>query len=150
MIEEFVCPNGRMSVNGVCPIFEGDDGQIKDIKKKDVEQKGVFEFDFELPTNSAFESAGNIISNNINAYNSYVQDKLGIPPIASNLLTGALTIATGSFIPIASKLFIGNALNRNEQKRIQNITNQDTQGDINIIDFQNKNDIAIVTGKQLA
>ena len=155
MIEEFICPNGRMSVNGVCPIFEGDDGQIKDIKKtstynalkedeifgeKDVEQKGVFEFDFELPTNSAFESAGNIISNNINAYNSYVQDKLGIPPIASNLLTGALTIATGSFMPIASKLFIGNALNRNEQKRIQNITNKDTQGDINIIDFQNKND----------
>ena len=43
MIKEFVCPNGRMSVNGVCPIFEGSDGQIKDMQ----EPKGTFKFDFE-------------------------------------------------------------------------------------------------------
>ena len=39
MIKEFICPNGRMSINGVCPIFEGDDGQIKDFNKPN---KGVF------------------------------------------------------------------------------------------------------------
>ena len=32
-MNEFICPNGRMSVNGVCPIFEGDDGQKKDFLK---------------------------------------------------------------------------------------------------------------------
>ena len=41
--QEFICPNGRMSVNGVCPIFEGDDGQIKDFNKPN---KNFFEFDF--------------------------------------------------------------------------------------------------------
>ena len=58
MIKEFICPNGRMSINGVCPLFEGDDGQIKDFNKpktfdekyseiEDIEkdrQKGFFEF----------------------------------------------------------------------------------------------------------
>ena len=66
-MKEFVCPNGRMSVNGVCPIFEGDDGQVKDFNK--TSQKGIFNFDFEDPTESTFESADNIISKNINTYN---------------------------------------------------------------------------------
>ena len=44
MIQEFICPNGRMSVNGVCPIFEGDDGQIKDIKNK---KTSTYDVEFE-------------------------------------------------------------------------------------------------------
>ena len=59
-MNEFICPNGRMSVNGVCPIFEGDDGQVKDFKDN---EKGIFEFDFEKPTKAAFEKADNIITN---------------------------------------------------------------------------------------
>ena len=146
MIQEFVCPNGRMSVNGVCPIFEGDDGQIKDIKKKSTydalkedeifeEDKEVFEFDFEAPTESAFESASNIIGNNLSAYNNYVEDKLGIPPLAQNVFTGALMLATGNPLPLFTQFAAGDALRRQEIDRIRNITNQDTQGDINIIDF---------------
>ena len=85
-MQEFICPNGRMSVNGVCPIFEGDDGQIKDYQtpktfdqkyddiediEKERKKSGFFKFDFEKETPSAKKSAGNIISENIGAYNSF-------------------------------------------------------------------------------
>ena len=143
MIQEFVCPNGRMSVNGVCPIFEGDDGQIKDFKKKSTydalkedeifgekdikEEKGIFEFDFEKPTESAFESADNIIKNNITTYQNFVSDKLGISPKVQTFGTfasmayglsgggGALAIAGPLVIPF----IMGNAL-KNKQKKIDN------------------------------
>ena len=51
-MNEFVCPNGRMSVNGVCPIFEGDDGQKKDFTDK----SGYFQWDFDEPTKASKES----------------------------------------------------------------------------------------------
>ena len=141
MIQEFVCPNGRMSVNGVCPIFEGDDGQIKDIKKtstydamkEDEFTKDRLEFDFEAPTESAFESASNIIGNNLSAYNNYVEDKLGIPPIAQNIFTAGLMFATGSPLPLITQFATGSALRNSETSRIQNITDKDTQGTINTI-----------------
>jgi|TARA_R100000081_G_C4735589_1_gene125913 hypothetical protein len=162
MIQEFICPNGRMSVNGVCPIFEGDDGQIKDIKNKKTstydamkedeifeEDKGVFEFDFEKPTESAFESADNIISSNIKTYQNFVEDKLGISPQIQTLGTfgsmafglsqggGALSVLGPLAIPFIGGAIINQNKNQNETDRIQTITDQDTQGDINIIDFQN-------------
>ena len=149
MIKEFVCPNGRMSVNGVCPIFEGDDGQIKDFKKistydalkedeifgeKDIkEEKGIFEFDFMKPTKSAFESAGNIINNNLKAYDSFVENKLGIPTNVQNVFRIGATMATGSLMPFAIPFLGGMALNNSENNRIQNITNQDPQGTINTV-----------------
>lgn len=148
MIKEFVCPNGRMSVNGVCPIFEGDDGQIKDFNKttktfnekyesiEDIEKdknKSFFEFDFTKPTESAFESAGNIISNNLKAYDSFVENKLGIPTNVQNVFRIGATIATGSLMPFAIPFLGGMALNNSENNRIQNITNQDTQGTINTV-----------------
>tara|TARA_Y100000004_G_C8808880_1_gene366732 strand:+ start:173 stop:730 length:558 start_codon:yes stop_codon:yes gene_type:complete len=161
-MNEFICPNGRMSVNGICPIFEGDDGQIKDIKKtstydaikedeifgeKDVEEKNIFQFDFEEPTESAFKKADNIISNNINAYNSFVEDNLGISSNVQNVFRVGSAISglanyglAGAIAPFAIPFMAGAAFNKAENNRIENITNQDTQGDINIIDFQNNND----------
>ena len=115
-MNEFICPNGRMSVNGVCPIFEGDDGQLKDIQK---DAGGPFNWDFDNPTESALESADNIISNNINAYNSFVENKLGISPIASNLFTAGSVIATGSLMPIVGKLATGAFLNYQNQQRVR-------------------------------
>jgi len=153
MIKEFVCPNGRMSVNGVCPIFEGDDGQIKDFNKttktfdekyesiEDIEKdknKSFFEFDFTKPTESAFESAGNIISNNLNAYNSFVEEKLGIPGNIQNLFKVGAAVATGSFVPFIVPFVAGGALRQQENNRIQNITNQDTQGTITTYNMQNQ------------
>jgi len=133
-MKEFVCPNGRMSVNGVCPIFEGDDGQIKDMQ----EPRGKLQFDFELPTESFKESAGNIISNNLNAYNSYVENNLGIPSTVSNLFTIGSALTTGSLLPFATKFVAGAFLNNQNQQRIQTITDRDTQGDITTFDMTNR------------
>jgi hypothetical protein len=117
MIKEFVCPNGRMSVNGVCPIFEGDDGQIKDFNTTN--KKDILEFDFMKPTESAFESAGNIINNNLKAYDSFVENKLGIPTNVQNVFRIGATLTTGSLMPFAIPFLGGAALN-NQQKKIDN------------------------------
>ena len=127
-MQEFICPNGRMSVNGVCPIFEGDDGQIKDFNKP--KEKSFFKFDFEKPTENAFEKADNIISKNIGAFNSFIEEKLGIPSNVQNVFRIGTTIATGSLMPFAIPFLGGMALNNAENTRIQNITMQDPQGDI--------------------
>jgi len=128
-MQEFICPNGRMSVNGVCPIFEGDDGQIKDFNKP--KEKSFFQFDFEKPTENAFEKADNIISKNIGAYNSFVEEKLGIPSNVQNIFRAGTTIATGSLMPFAIPFVAGAALNAAENRRVQNVTMQDPQGTIN-------------------
>ena len=152
MIKEFVCPNGRMSVNGVCPLFEGDDGQIKDFNKpktfdekyseiEDIEkdrQKGFFEFDFEKPTASSKKSATNILTDNINYYNNFVEDTLGIPSGVQNTLrvgSAVVNLASGGgalgFIsPFALPFVAGGFLKNREMDRIENITMQDTQGDV--------------------
>ena len=118
MIKEFVCPNGRMSVNGVCPIFEGDDGQVKDFNTTN--KKDILEFDFMKPTESAFESAGNIISNNLKAYDSFVENKLGISANVQNVFRIGATLTTGSLIPFAIPFMAGAALdNRAEQQAAQ-------------------------------
>ena len=148
-MQEFICPNGRMSVNGVCPIFEGDDGQIKDFQtpktfdqkyneiediEKQREKSSFFKFDFEKPTKAAFEKADNIISNNINYYNNFVEDKLGIPSGVQNVfrIGSALTAssAIGAIAPFAIPFMLGGALKASDNRRIENITMQDPQGDI--------------------
>ena len=150
-MQEFICPNGRMSVNGVCPIFEGGDRQIDyqtpkktfdqkydDIEdiEKEREKSGFFKFDFEKETPSAKKSASNIISDNIGAYNSFVEEKLGIPSKAQNVLRVGTAFATGSLMPFVIPFLGGLALNNSENNRIQNITNQDPQGDITTINLQ--------------
>jgi len=116
-MQEFICPNGRMSVNGVCPIFEGDDGQVKDFNKP--KEKSFFQFDFEKPTENAFEKADNIISKNIGAYNSFVEEKLGISSKAQNVLKVGTAFATGSLMPFVIPFLGGAALNMNQQKQQQ-------------------------------
>ena len=152
MIQEFVCPNGRMSVNGVCPIFEGDDGQIKDIKKTSTydalkedeifeKDKGVFEFDFEKPTESTFQSADNIIKKNITTYQNFVSDKLGISPQVQTFgtfmsMAGGLASGGGALAvlgPLAIPFIGGASIRKAENTRIQNITDRDTQGKISTV-----------------
>ena len=149
LMQEFICPNGRMSVNGVCPIFEGDDGQIKDYQKpktfdqkyneiEDIEKQrdksSFFKFDFEKPTKAAFEKADNIISNNINYYNNFVENKLGIPSSVQNVfrIGSALTASSpiGAIAPFAIPFMLGSALKASDNRRIENITMQDPQGTI--------------------
>ena len=134
-MQEFICPNGRMSINGACPIFEGDDGQIRDYQKyneiedieKQREKSGFFKFDFEKETPSAKKSASNIISENIGAYNSFVENKLGIPSNVQNALrfgSSAVSAFSGGSLmsvaaPFAIPFMIGGALNNNTQKQQQ-------------------------------
>jgi len=139
MIQEFICPNGRMSVNGVCPIFEGNDGQIKDFKKTstyDAEKedeffkdrnKSFFEFDFEKPTQSLNKSANELINENVGSYNSFVENNLGISPSLQNLGTVVSTVNNfskygfiGAIAPFAVVSTIGSALsnlNNNQQQQ---------------------------------
>ena len=142
MIKEFICPNGRMSINGVCPLFEGDDGQIKDFNKpktEDIEkEKGFFKFDFEKPTASSKKSAKNILTDNVNYYNNFVEDTLGIPSNVQNAVrigTAGINLMSGSgfvgaLAPFALPVAIGGFLKNKEKNRIEDITMQDTQGDI--------------------
>ena len=131
-MNEFICPNGRMSVNGVCPIFEGDDGQVKDIKKKN-----IFKFDFEEPTESTFEKADNIISKNISAYNSFVEDKLGISSNVQNVLRVGSAISgfanygmVGAVAPFAIPFIAGAALNNQAQKQQEAAINRESVRDL--------------------
>jgi hypothetical protein len=158
-MQEFICPNGRMSVNGVCPIFEGDDGQIKDFQtpktfdqkyndiediEKEREKSGFFKFDFEKDTESKNDNANNIINKNINYYNNFVEDKLGIPSNVQNALrfgSSAVSAFSGGSLmsvaaPFAIPFMIGAALNNRENNRVQDITMQDPQGDIQTINLQ--------------
>ena len=137
-MNEFVCPNGRMSVNGVCPIFEGDDGQTKDFTKAPERKTGFFKFDFEEDTESKNEKADNILNKNINYYRNYVENNLGIPASVQSGFTAASIgygIATGGGLaaiagPLAIPFVVGGALRSKEENRIRNITAQDPQGDV--------------------
>ena len=152
-MQEFICPNGRMSVNGVCPIFEGDDGQIKDFQtpktfdqkyneiediKKEREKSSFFKFDFEKPTENAFEKADNIISKNIEAYNDFVEEKLGIPAgvqTAFRIGSSAYSALTGGSLlsvaaPFAIPFIAGAALNNQAQKEQEAAINRESVRDL--------------------
>jgi len=157
-MQEFICPNGRMSINGVCPIFEGGDGQIRDYQtpktfdqkyddiediEKERKKSSFFKFDFEKETPSAKKSAGNIISENIGAYNSFVENNLGIPSSVQNVARVGSAISgfgsygvIGAIAPFAIPFVAGAALNNRENNRVQDITMQDPQGDIQTINLQ--------------
>ena len=134
LMQEFICPNGRMSVNGVCPIFEGDDGQIKDYQtpknlnklKEDRKKSGFFKFDFEKETPSSKKSASNIINENIGAYNSFIEKNLGIPSSVQNVARVGSAISgfgtygvIGAIAPFAIPFVAGASLNMNQQKQQQ-------------------------------
>src|SRR6056300_677283 len=117
-MQEFICPNGKMSVNGECSIFENDvSQQIETFENNPFKQP--FKFDFEKETPSSKKSAFDIIGENINAYDSFLQDKLGISPSVQNVFRVGATIATGSLMPFAIPFIAGGALNMNQQKQQQ-------------------------------
>tara|TARA_R100001509_G_scaffold101868_1_gene59773 strand:- start:90 stop:695 length:606 start_codon:yes stop_codon:yes gene_type:complete len=147
-MKEFICPNGRMSVNGVCPIFEGDDGQTKDFLKKSTfdsekedefmeDKKSFFEWDMDKPTEATFKSASQLISENLNSYNSFVEEKLGIP---SNIQTGLRTMSAlsgfanyglvGAVTPFALPFIAGGILNQKEEKQQQAAINREEVRDL--------------------
>ncbi len=181
---EFVCSDGRMSVNGICQVEQpdsvdtskitkeiieksGDGGEdlkkildnekkIKDRKiLKDLEgtsdyypelgkEKGKFEWDFDKETK--IDGYKNTINNNINAYNNFIEENLGIPSdVQTAVRVGGTVagIAQGGILmavaPWAIPVLAGGAINRAERERIEKITDQDKQGDINTVDMMTYN-----------
>jgi len=179
---EFVCSDGRMSVNGICQVEQSDSvdaskltkniidtskGEYAEerIKTKDQEEKVKREktlkdlegesdyfpklgkeknkFEWNFDKDQKIDGYKSTISNNINAYNGWIETNLGI---SSEIQTGmrvggtAYALGTGASIgaavaPWLLPIFAGGAINKAERERIQNITDQDKQGDIHTIDM---------------
>tara|TARA_R100000951_G_scaffold53015_2_gene44649 strand:+ start:992 stop:1576 length:585 start_codon:yes stop_codon:yes gene_type:complete len=141
---EYVCADGRMSVNGICPVVNqgNDNNNITKDYSKDV--KSNFQWDFDKVGNKV-ANFGTTIKSNINAYDSYIEDNLGISKDTSKgfrtvgVAAGVGTYGViGALVPFAIPFMAGGALNKKQQKeneRITNITNQDTQGSDNTIDM---------------
>jgi len=171
---EFVCSDGRMSVNGICQVDQPDSVDTTEITKKIIEtskdgkdnkefeekvkrdkilkdlegtsdyypdlEKGKFEWD--MDKESKIEGYTNTINNNINAYNSFIEENLGIPSNVQNVARVGSTIAAASgggilmaVAPWAIPVLAGGAINRAERERIDQLTAQDKQGDIQTVDM---------------
>jgi len=153
-MSEFICPNGKLSVNGVCGIFEGPGKEVQDFTKKSTydalkedeifgekdteEEKGIFEFDFEKPTESFDKKASTIINDNINYYNEFIEDKLGISSQAQNTIRtisafgglasgGGLAAVIG---PFAVPFVLGGALKSKAGKQQQAAINRESTSDL--------------------
>ena len=160
---EFVCSDGRMSVNGICqapqpvveqPVVEqpvinnnqGGGGDGKDTFTKDYSKdvKSNFQWDFDKPVKQ--KSFTKTMKDNINAYDGFIQENLGIPTgVSKTVRTGsAIYGATqyglyGALGPFAIPLIAGGAINakqKKENERIRKATIKDTQGDIQTINLQ--------------
>jgi len=98
-------------------------------------EKKSFSWDMDKP--SKVEGFTKTMSDNINAYNSFIEENLGIPAGVQNAArigTSAYALASGGSLaavlgPFALPVLIGNAMVGKENDRIERITNQDTQGD---------------------
>jgi len=113
---EYVCGDGRMSVNGICPAssypgyqkpaedivtppitnnLTGDQGEDKNffIQKTDYSKKvkSNFQWDFDKVGNK-IENFGTTIKGNIAAYDDYIEETFGIP---KGISTGGRVIGAG-------------------------------------------------------
>jgi hypothetical protein len=162
---EYVCGDGRMSVNGICPassypgyqnptentvtspvINTNQSGESENNITKDYSKdvKSNFQWDFDKVGNK-IENFGSTIKGNINAYDKYVEENLGISKNVSNVfragavVKGAATYGiAGVLAPFAIPFMAGGALNNKQEKeneRITQATMKDNQGDISTIDM---------------
>ena len=140
-MEEFVCADGRMSVNGVCYISKTPD-QSNDnntILPPPPTSKNNFEWSFD----KVGDTVGNFndtLTENLTSFNSYVSEKLGVENIAKN---AAIGLALG---PYAIPLTIGKSMfDQYQNNNITNKTMKDTQGDVVTYDMMTYNNPDITT-----
>ena len=164
---EYVCLDGRMSVNGICPASSypgyqkpaentvttpvidtnengGGDGKDNFTKDYSKDVKSNFQWDFDKPVKQ--KSFTKTIKDNIDAYDGFVQENLGIPTGVSkglrigSAIYGAQTYGALGFLgPFAIPFIAGGALNakqKKENERITQATMKDPQGDIQTINLQ--------------
>ena len=132
-MEEFVCADGRMSVNGVCYISKTPD-RDNTILSPPPSSENKFEWDFD----KVGDTVGNFndtLTENLTSFNSYVSEKLGVENIAKN---AAIGLALG---PYALPLAIGKSMFDQFQtnKNTQNYTDTDPQGDVVTYDMMTYN-----------
>ena len=123
-MEEFVCADGRMSVNGVCYISKTPDQNNNIIPTKTFDQKFQSIEDIPIQKNNfewSFDKVGDKVGNfndtlteNLTSFNSYVSEKLGVENIGT---TVAIGLALG---PMAVPFQIGKSMFNQFQ------TNKDT------------------------
>ena len=137
-MEEFVCADGRMWVNGVCYISktpdQGNDNNT--ILPPPPSSKNKFEWDFD----KVGDTVGNFndtLTENLTSFNSYVSEKLGVENIAKTAATG---LALG---PMAVPYMIGKSMFNQFQTNQNNITTdktmKDPQGDVVTYDMMTYN-----------
>jgi len=148
---EYVCGDGRMSVNGICPASsypgyqkpaenivtppvidtnQNDGGEGKDNFTKDYSKdvKSNFQWDFDKVGNK-IQDFGSTIKGNIAAYDNYLEDNLGI---STNVSKGFRTVGVGmgvssyglagALVPFAIPFLAGGALNAKQKKENERIT----------------------------
>ena len=119
---EFVCSDGRMSVNGICKTPEQAIQPIQPITSSPVQDndgsddnrnnyeydktvKSTFEWDFDKPNNKV-ENFATTVKDNITAYDKYVGEKFGISSKSITLnrvgATGVTLGQGGSLTQVAS------------------------------------------------
>ena len=135
---EFVCSDGRMSVNGICKTPEQAIQSVQPITASPVQDsdgngsdyefdktvKSTFEWDFDKPNNKV-ENFGTTIKDNITAYDKYVADKLGISSKTVGInraVTSAGTLFSGGGIKAAAGPFglafaVGGLMKRKEKEK---------------------------------
>jgi hypothetical protein len=160
---EFVCSDGRMSVNGICqapqpvveqpvikqPVINNNQGNgdsrntfTKDYSK---DVKSTFEWDFDKVGNK-IANFGTTVKDNINAYDDYVENNFGIPSNVKNVarvgsvIKGVSTYGmAGALVPFAIPFVVGGALNnqavKEQEAAINREETRDLQGRIDKGDF---------------
>jgi len=170
-MQEFICSDGRMSVNGICAVDQQKNSvdstqDTKDIinisdkmkndkvlddlakdgtpdfypdlgtmKKSSSSEKKSFSWDMDKP--SSVKDFNSTIAESISAYNSFVEENLGISAKVQNATrvgSSVYALSTGSTVaalgPFALPFLAGNAMKGKELDRIQTIGDQDPQGKI--------------------
>ena len=116
-MEEFVCADGRMSVNGVCYISKTPD-RDNTILSPPPSSENKFEWDFD----KVGDTVGNFndtIKDSVTSFNSYVSEKFGVENIAKN---AAIGLALGPYaIPLAIGKGVFNQFKKNKDTTDTNI-----------------------------
>ena len=129
-------------IEKTAPKKEKEKNQLESIIEKTPPKKEKFEWEFDK--DKKIDTYKNTVNNNINEYNNFIEQNLGIPTSVQNAARvggSAVALAGGSGIltavaPWAIPFIAGGAIRKAEKERIENITAQDKQGgNINTVDM---------------
>jgi len=144
-IIEKTTPKLEKEKNQLESIIEKTTPKLESIIEKTTPKLEKFEWEFDKE--KKIDTYKNTVNNNISEYNNFIDQKLGISPNIQNAARVGGTVAAlagGSgvltaVVPWVVPFIAGGAIRKAEKERIQNITNQDKQGDIQTVDMMTYN-----------